>query len=33
LQITTEDLQSGIYYYNLLTTQGNSGAKKLVTVK
>ncbi|MFY9309945.1 MAG: T9SS type A sorting domain-containing protein [Bacteroidia bacterium] len=33
LLISTEDLQSGIYYYNLQTTQGNSGAKKLVTVK
>jgi hypothetical protein len=33
LQISTEDLQSGIYYYNLQTTQGNSGAKKLITVK
>jgi hypothetical protein len=33
LQISTEDLGSGIYYYNLQTTQGNSGAKKLITVK
>lgn len=33
LLISTEDLQSGIYYYNLQTTQGNSGAKKLITVK
>lgn len=33
LLISTEDLQSGIYYYNLQTVQGNSGAKKLVTVK
>lgn len=33
IEISTEDLQSGIYYYNLQTAQGNSGAKKLVTVK
>ncbi|MCE9538103.1 MAG: T9SS type A sorting domain-containing protein, partial [Bacteroidetes bacterium] len=33
LEISTEDLRSGIYYYNLQTAQGNSGAKKLVTVK
>lgn len=33
LLISTEDLQSGLYYYNLQTTQGISGAKKLVTVK
>jgi hypothetical protein len=33
LLVSTEDLQSGIYYYNLQTAQGNSGAKKLVTVK
>lgn len=33
LLISTEDLQSGLYYYNLQTAQGNSGAKKLVTVK
>lgn len=33
LLISTEDLQSGIYYYNLQTVQGNSEAKKLVTVK
>ncbi len=33
LVISTEDLQSGLYYYNLQTTQGNSEAKKLVTIK
>lgn len=33
LTISTEDLQSGIYYYNLQTSQGNSEAKKLVTIK
>lgn len=33
LEISTEDLQSGIYYYNLQTTQGISEAKKLVTIK
>ncbi len=33
LMISTEDLQSGLYYYNLQTTQGISEAKKLVTVK
>jgi hypothetical protein len=33
LLISTEDLQSGIYYYNLQTTQGISEAKKLVTIK
>lgn len=33
LQISTEDLQSGTYYYNLQTEQGVTGAKKLVTVK
>ena len=33
LQISTEDLQSGLYYYNLQTTQGISEAKKLVTIK
>ena len=33
LMISTEDLQSGIYYYNLQTALGNTGAKKLVTVK
>jgi hypothetical protein len=33
LTISTEDLQSGIYYYNLQTSLGNSDAKKLVTIK
>lgn len=33
LEISTEDLQSGIYYYNLQTAQGNSEAKKLITIK
>ena len=33
LLISTEDLQSGLYYYNLQTTQGTSEAKKLVTIK
>lgn len=33
LTISTEDLQSGIYYYNLQTSLGNSEAKKLVTIK
>lgn len=33
LTISTEDLQSGIYYYNLQTSFGNSEAKKLVTIK
>lgn len=33
LMISTEDLQSGLYYYNLQTTQGNSEARKLVTIK
>lgn len=33
LIISTEDLQSGLYYYNLQTTQGISGVKKLVKIK
>lgn len=33
LVISTEDLQSGLYYYNLQTTQGNSESKKLITIK
>lgn len=33
LLISTEDLESGLYYYNLQTTQGVSEAKKLVTIK
>jgi hypothetical protein len=33
LLVSTEDLQSGTYYYSLQTRQGVSGAKKLVTVK
>jgi hypothetical protein len=33
LEITTYDLQSGTYYYNLQTTQGVSGGNRLVTVR
>lgn len=33
LTISTEDLQSGVYYYNLQTAQGFSDGKKLVTIK
>jgi Secretion system C-terminal sorting domain len=33
LVISTEDIHSGIYYYNLQTTQGFSDSKKLVTIK
>lgn len=33
LEITTDDLQSGTYYYNLQTTQGVSGGNRLVTIK
>jgi hypothetical protein len=33
LLLSTEDLQSGIYYYDLQTSIGNSGTKKLVTIK
>jgi hypothetical protein len=33
LEITTDDLQSGTYYYNLQTTQGVSGGNRLVTVR
>lgn len=33
LVISTENLQSGLYYYNLQTTQGISAAKKLIIIK
>jgi hypothetical protein len=33
IEVTTQDLSSGTYYYNLQTTQGVSGGKKLVTIR
>lgn len=33
LELNTEDLQSGTYYYNLQTVQGVSGGNRLVTVR
>lgn len=33
LEISTADLQSGTYYYNLQTAQGVSGGNRLVTVR
>ncbi len=33
IEVTTQDLSSGTYYYNLQTSQGVSGGKKLVTIR
>lgn len=33
ITISTEELQSGVYYYSLQTVQGVSDGKKLVTIK